>query len=532
MRVRNHSSLRSEVADFEHGPALALEAVNIMMRKANHMARQHGCAWLGLAIAALTSSCTLYFGETVDPPVCGKPEPAPGLDYRNPETGQCVNFGGYGGGGSSCGSGVRPATEADPIPQPDWGLCVSECTGLSEDACIARPGCTAAYLAAPIASEDARYWECWAVAPGGHYNRQACESMSAEECNRRDDCSAYFIQSDALFPGQTQPDRDFAACRPERQQQGCYSSDQCPSDTHCTAAEECLPPPDCMPGGACPAVCYGRCVPNDAQCRPDTCAPDERCDVVCAVGGNDQLVGDCRTVCTPNQLSCANVDCAPGYTCEDNCRMCGPNEDCTTDCAPRCVPTQQTCDTTVCMQGSHCELQCWADPSTGGSNGGSAGGTGTAPGTGMDLPLDGCAPVCVPDQNPTCASTTCPVGSHCEERCFPCDPIPGGPACPSTCDVQCVPNGPLDPGACTGEVACDAIAPACPAGTVAGIRNGCWTGYCIPVAECGDSCSVITDEATCRSQMQCMPVYSGADCTCYEDRCECRQTDFARCETR
>ena len=41
-----------------------------------------------------------------------------------------------------------------------------------------------------------------------------------------------------------------------------------------------------------------------------------------------------------------------------------------------------------------------------------------------------------------------------------------------------------DPGECRGEVACDAAPPACPAGTVPGIDGACWSGYCIPEAAC------------------------------------------------
>src|SRR2546430_11136804 len=40
-------------------------------------------------------------------------------------------------------------------------------------------------------------------------------------------------------------------------------------------------------------------------------------------------------------------------------------------------------------------------------------------------------------------------------------------------------------GTCSGVVMCDLASPACPGGTPAGIANGCWTGYCIPTADCG-----------------------------------------------
>lgn len=43
----------------------------------------------------------------------------------------------------------------------------------------------------------------------------------------------------------------------------------------------------------------------------------------------------------------------------------------------------------------------------------------------------------------------------------------------------------LDPGTCDGQVLCRAQPPACPGGTVPGIANGCYSGYCIPSPACG-----------------------------------------------
>lgn len=41
-----------------------------------------------------------------------------------------------------------------------------------------------------------------------------------------------------------------------------------------------------------------------------------------------------------------------------------------------------------------------------------------------------------------------------------------------------------DPGSCSGPVACDSAGPKCPDGTTAGIKDGCYTGFCIPNNEC------------------------------------------------
>ena len=48
------------------------------------------------------------------------------------------------------------------------------------------------------------------------------------------------------------------------------------------------------------------------------------------------------------------------------------------------------------------------------------------------------------------------------------------------------PTGCADPGICYGSVQCNDAPPACPVGTVAGITNGCWSGYCIPTTKCPD----------------------------------------------
>ncbi len=40
------------------------------------------------------------------------------------------------------------------------------------------------------------------------------------------------------------------------------------------------------------------------------------------------------------------------------------------------------------------------------------------------------------------------------------------------------------PGSCTGEVACRADPPACPAGTIPGVSGTCWSGACIPEHLC------------------------------------------------
>ncbi len=88
-----------------------------------------------------------------------------------------------------------------------------------------------------------------------------------------------------------------------------------------------------------------------------------------------------------------------------------------------------------------------------------------------------------------------------------------------------------DPGSCVGDVLCDALPPACPTGTIAGRRNGCWTGYCIPYEQCDQlpACSTL-DEVECIGRSDCAPQYRGNNCTCTMNGCTCQSWTFDSCE--
>ena len=181
-------------------------------------------------------------------------------------------------------------------------------------------------------------------------------------------------------------------------------------------------------------------------------------------------------------------------------------------CHPLCVPDgPPSCENVMCPPGSHCEQECMAGP-----NGEMV-----------------CRPVCAPDGG-SCAATLCGPGTQCVETCAPPPPgCMGGPiGCPPVCTVACVPIH--DPGTCTGPVACDALPPACPMGTLPGILNGCWSGYCIPLAACEQpppaACETLATEAACQAQAGCEAVYS-ATCTQNADGSfSCDGFMFARCQ--
>jgi hypothetical protein len=101
------------------------------------------------------------------------------------------------------------------------------------------------------------------------------------------------------------------------------------------------------------------------------------------------------------------------------------------------------------------------------------------------------------------------------------------------CQGVCVPDqGPV--GDCYGDVFCDSIAPECPPGTLPGISEGCYTGYCIPEESCeGEppACTAIQAEATCVARSDCSPFYEGVDCSCTDQGCTCAEWNYVSCDT-
>ncbi len=100
--------------------------------------------------------------------------------------------------------------------------------------------------------------------------------------------------------------------------------------------------------------------------------------------------------------------------------------------------------------------------------------------------------------------------------------------------VSCAAEGSVqDPGSCVGAVTCGTAPPACPANTLAGRRNGCWTGYCIPYDQCDQlpACSEL-GEMDCIARTDCAPTYEGKNCTCNGTVCTCQSWVFDACKMR
>ena len=314
---------------------------------------------------------------------------------------------------------------------------------------------------------------------------------------------------------------------------------------------ECPPCGPCDPPVAVPAnpdtdgwpVCNSTCDSLDEQ----ACLATAGCHA--AYSGYDlahQSFWGCWSVGSDNTTQpCTGqtaVECAGRDDCESQYIEGGPS-------FAQCVPEQpqDSCLVTDCAPGSHCEQQCYPCNSLGCSG--------------------SCQPMCVPDT--TCADVDCGRGSTCVVACT-ADTAPG------SCTATCVPSG-NDPGSCYGAITCTTPAPACPSGTTPGTANGCYTGYCIPVAACspGDpgacsgtvtcatpppacpagtvagiedacysgycipenacpapACETLATEAACTGRADCIPVYAGSDCTCTPTQgCTCQTLAYERCET-
>ena len=95
-----------------------------------------------------------------------------------------------------------------------------------------------------------------------------------------------------------------------------------------------------------------------------------------------------------------------------------------------------------------------------------------------------------------------------------------------------MPDDNPDVGSCVGAVICLVMEPPdCPSGTLPGIKDGCYTGYCIPLDKCDalPQCDGLA-ETQCVERVDCTPLYEGVDCTCNGADCTCASWEFQSCE--
>jgi hypothetical protein len=311
----------------------------------------------------------------------------------------------------------------------------------------------------------------------------------------------------------------------------CYSSCESLDESSCLTATGCyaayidnlngghVPPGTAPTFRGCWQVApsgpvHGSCTNLDAQ----ECSRHDDCSAlfVDTFGPADEVLSTSFERCAPEPTStgCSAVDCGPGSHCEEQCYPCGPNQDCAGTCQSMCVP-DDSCATVDCGPGYTCVETC------------SGMGGNDAPGS---TPPGQCFPSCVLVNTGEPGSCTGAIN---------CQALP--PACPANTTAgiangcytgYCIPLsacGPTDPGTC-GTAACATPPPQCPANTVPGVTNGCWSGFCIPASACPQpACETLTTANSCTARSDCSPVYLGDDCTCYPGYCECNILTFERC---
>jgi len=203
--------------------------------------------------------------------------------------------------------------------------------------------------------------------------------------------------------------------------------------------------------------------------------------------------------------------CQPfgGGGCDDSCGPC-PLTDNSTEPYPdwaQCYSSCEGLNETTCKSTSGCRAvyasssfyQCWATAPSGPIQGGGC--------TGLD-------------------AYACSRHDDCVAIHAAGTPIGSFQSCDAESSIQ-------DPGSCVGAVTCTTPAPACPANTLPGRANGCWTGYCIPLADCDQlpACGDLT-EKDCIARTDCVPTYEGVNCTCTSTGCTCQSWVFDVCQTK
>lgn len=262
-----------------------------------------------LAIPLLLSGCIISGGDT-EPCENTRVEEAPSqiIEYRNPESGACQDFGGGGGGGGeTCGNWGGNNDQADPIEPGgaflDWASCESQCEGLSEQNCLTTSACRVAYAIG--LTGDQEFYECWGTAPSGPIQGGGCEGLDAYTCSQHDDCSPvhYLMEAFggeggfAISLGQFDHCIDEPGSNPDPGE--CVGQIACDS-----LAPEC--PLNTVPG-ILDGCWSGYCIPQD-QCQGlATCdtLPEDQCVARTDCDGLYQGV-DCT--CVGESCTCASWD--------------------------------------------------------------------------------------------------------------------------------------------------------------------------------------------------------------------------------
>ncbi len=258
---------------------------------------------LRLAALALTLSASFgsgcYFEDQCEDYQGAAEAPA---TLRNPNSGQCESYYGYGSGGSTCGDYGTPVPQADPVVIPDWGTCEGTCEQLDETACLQAEECRGSYLDTCVMRQDGQscefveitFNECWAITPGGGFAEEGCSTYAADECARHNECSAVHASSDGNGVG------GFAYCIDE---DAGGEPGTCNGEVLCESV-----PPEC-PAGTTPGIgesCWtGYCIPLDECEAEPACELQSEQDCIARA--------DCSATYRGENCTCEGSDC----TCAD-----------------------------------------------------------------------------------------------------------------------------------------------------------------------------------------------------------------------
>ena len=395
--------------------------------------------------------------------------------------------------GSSCDTALPYPDPIDPTcacTPAAFAGCVDRgpCDGLDEQACQARPGCTAVYdgggactcgggsdFRAPC-DDDGN--DCGGVpAPPP----EPCDCLPVEStfayCAEADPCTGLSEQACIADP-RCSPEYGFIGCDDGGSglRAPCHES-----DPNCGAPEPCDPAPGAYVGcgfgggGSCPPVCDIYC-PYGNVIDPNGC---ETCR--CNPGPVDHCYGLDEATCL------AAAECEARYESEVCCD--GPG-------CPPCDPAQGVF--AGCYPGQPHPGECWDDrdcPNGYCEHFATCAGLGCPP----PPPSQCIYPSCDDGSAPTCfvAPPECGPGQVLAVRngCFDCVDA-------RTCGE--VPPPPPPYCGDSSPVLCDALPPNCPLGTVVGVQNGCWACFepwhCQAVA-CHDG----TDVACRALPSECAP---------------------------
>jgi hypothetical protein len=245
-------------------------------------------------VVILLAGCGLYWNDPPPPPpACagtGFSGGSDGIDLRDPDTGQCVDY-------STGDCGCLPCG----VDAPNWAECNGRCETLDESSCLAEPGCHAAYLG------TLSFMGCWEVEPTGPIEGE-CTGLDAYTCTAHDDCISVFNEhADATSAS-------FDHCAPEPAAQVACSS--------LTTEDACKARPDCDPfysgsnctcddhGCTCETETFEYCGGDPTACDGISCATGTEC--VLAI--EDGWKPTCATPATAG--SCSGVtQCDPAVVC-------------------------------------------------------------------------------------------------------------------------------------------------------------------------------------------------------------------------